>query len=245
MKNLTLIIASIILLASSFTFAQQQAQMKIHKVGGAVESYNLSDIDSVTFLDCNSLLCDTASYIFPMETNAWIYGTNIQPTTNPDTIKAPAISIFEKTNEGLKFFCLNQYGYAYIKSNHTMSLKNKTVYYKWKVVTTGYSNPYCNVGVPKGSPTNCGTTTDHSWYSSSVIEKDTWYYSRIIYKNDSIEVKHSINNYDNQGGTVQLNFKFENIFLENEYCNSLAFIFNDNYMLDAYFLVNEAKIVSE
>jgi uncharacterized protein (TIGR02145 family) len=54
MKKVILLITGLLLVLTFSSFAQQQAQMKIHKTGGQIDTYNISDIDSVTFVDCNT-----------------------------------------------------------------------------------------------------------------------------------------------------------------------------------------------
>ena len=54
MKKLIFLVIGLLFVLMSISFAQQQAQMKVHKTGGQIDTYSISDIDSVTFADCST-----------------------------------------------------------------------------------------------------------------------------------------------------------------------------------------------
>ncbi len=115
-----------------------------------------------------------------------------------------------------------------ISSKNTYDFTDAVIYVKWKPHGAGsYMSVWFRVDPLEISAGYF--TTNHSWLNSTVLQDDTWYYSRFQFsgKTNCTTVT-STGNYDDSGGTVFFT-NTQTISPNASLDNFMVFGFNDNY----------------
>ncbi|MDD5764662.1 MAG: hypothetical protein PHW79_00225 [Candidatus Marinimicrobia bacterium] len=192
MKKMTFLL--LILLSSNLIFAQS---LMIYKTDQTSMSFDLSEIDSITF--------SVTALSKTLDLSGWKCLT-IEPVTKEIR---PATGVLEEVAEGLKIFgsgnqITNSIHLASVSDN---PITDKSVYLKWKMEDMGN---LMSVVIDLYTDTTNWTdgcritnfTTGYSTEGQSVISNDTWYFTRITVTTNTAVSTTSTDDYDIDGGVV-------------------------------------------
>ena len=189
MKKITLLT---FLLLSNIVFSQS---LTIYKTDQTSDSFDLSQVDSITF--------STTPPAQVLNLSNWECIVT-EPVVEQVT---PAKGVFECVTEGLKIYGNDSQTNKAVHLAANSSAIDNSIFLKWKTNSDGsmmnitidlYSDstnwfPSCRV---------LNLSTNYASDGSNVISDDTWYYTRITVTSNSASVVTATDNYDNIGGTV-------------------------------------------
>lgn len=185
--------------------------------------------------------------VLPIDVNSWnaySYYTK--------KIVAPDATTYFNTSEGIKFLAqAPRYGLR-LETKVELGITGKVIYYKWKGNGMGQFaqfvpqlkyDPYTTDSLPPVQDVDFPDfTTNNTFNSSTLIQNDVWYYTRIkaIPGTDNYECITATGNYDNSGGTVIVDRNVP-VYTKHGY---IALRIGDTFATNTYCVLAECKIAS-